>query len=157
MIFVATLSSNYTRELTRFFGRAFIRVHHVASITALVALLAHASTVAWRAGSVSVFVPLLSSAQAFLSQGGRPALWLVVIAAAVALLRKKIGKRWKTIHRFNYPAFLLGTIHAQMLGRNFQHLTIRIVSAAMAVGVVVVFVLKRRAKARRKQQRRVRA
>jgi len=156
-IFLAVLSSNYMRELTRFFGRGFVRVHHVASITALVALLVHAATVAWRAGSISVAVPLLSSAQAFFSQGGRPALWLILIAAAVALLRKKIGKQWKTFHRLNYLAFLLGTIHAQMLGRNFQHLAVRIVSAAMAAGVVVFFVLKRRAEARRKQQRRVRA
>jgi methionine sulfoxide reductase heme-binding subunit len=157
MVFIATLSSNYMRELTRFFGRAFVRVHHFASITALVALLLHASTVAWRAGSISVFVPLLSSAQAFFSQGGRAGLWLVLIAAAVALLRKKIGKQWKTIHRLNYLAFLLGTIHAQMLGRNFQHPAVRIVSAAMAAGVVVVFVLKRRSEVRRRQQRRARA
>ncbi len=156
-IFVAALSSNYMLELTRFFGRAFVRVHHVASITALVALLVHAATVAWRAGSVSVVVPLLSSARAFFSQGGRPALWLILIAAAVALLRRKIGKQWKTIHRLNYLAFLLGTIHAQMLGLNFQHLAVRIVSAAMAAGVVVVFVLKRRTEARRKRQRRARA
>ncbi|MCJ7550107.1 MAG: hypothetical protein MUQ30_10545 [Anaerolineae bacterium] len=156
-IFVATLSSNYMRELTRFFGRGFVRVHHVASITALLALAVHTSIVAWRAGSVSVFVPLLGSAQAFFSQGGRPALWLIVIAAAVALLRKKIGKQWKTIHRLNYVAFLLGTIHAQMLGRNFQHLAVRIVSAAMAAGVVVIIVLKRRTEARRQQQRPARA
>jgi len=156
-IFLAVLSSNYMRELTRFFGRAFVRVHHVASITALVALLVHAATVAWRAGSVSVVVPLLSSARAFFSQGGRPALWLILIAAAVALLRKKIGTQWKMIHRLNYLAFLLGTIHAQMLGRNFQHLAVRIVSAAMAAGVAAVFVLKRRTEARRKRQRRARA
>jgi len=156
-VFLATLASNYMRELTRFFGRAFVRVHHVASLTALVALLVHAATVVWRAGSVSVVVPLLSSARVFFSQGGRPALWLILIAAAVALLRKKIGTQWKMIHRFNYLAFLLGTIHAQMLGRNFQHLAVRIVSAAMAAGVVVVFVLKRRTEARRKRQRRARA
>jgi len=156
-IFLAVLSSNYMRELTRFFGRAFVRVHHVASLTALVALLVHAATVVWRAGSVSVVVPLLSSARAFFSQGGRPALWLILIAAAVALLRKKIGTQWKMIHRLNYLAFLLGTIHAQMLGRNFQHLAVRIVSAAMAASVVVVFVLKRRTEARRKRQRRARA
>ena len=155
-IFVATLSSNCMRELTRFFGRGFVRVHHVASITALVVLLVHASIVAWRAGSVNVFVPLASPAQAFFRQGGRPALWLILIAAAVALLRKKIGKQWKTIHRLNYLAFLLGTIHAQMIGRNFQHLAVRFVSAAMAAGVVVVFVLKRRTEAHRKQQRRAR-
>ncbi len=156
-IFVATLSSNYVRELTRYFGRSFVRVHHVASMTALVALLVHASAVAWRAGSVSVFVPSMSSTQAFFSQGGRPALWLILIAAAVALLRKKIGKQWKVIHWLNYVAFLLGTIHAQTLGRSFQHLVVRIVSAAMAAGVVAVFVLKRRAEARRKQRRPARA
>jgi methionine sulfoxide reductase heme-binding subunit len=156
-VFLATLASNYMRELTRFFGRAFVKVHHVASYTALVALLVHASSVAWRAGGLNVFVPLVSSAQAFFSQGGRVALLLIIIAAAVALLRKKIGKSWKMIHWLNYVAFLLGTVHAQMIGRNFQHLAVRIVSAVMAVGVVTVFVLKRQTEARRKQQRRARA
>jgi methionine sulfoxide reductase heme-binding subunit len=156
-VFLATVSSNYMRELTRYFGRAFVKVHHVASVTALVALLVQVASVAWRVGNLSVFVPVLCSVRAFFSQGGRVALPLLLIAAAVAVFRKKIGKRWKTLHWLNYVAFFLGTIHAQMIGRNFQHLGVRILSIVMAVGVVSVFLLKRRTEVRRKQQRRSRA
>lgn len=152
-VFLATLSSNYMRELTRFFGRPFIKIHHVASITALIALALHAVAIAVRTGSLRVFVPVLSSVQAFFSLGGRPALWLLAIAALVAWARKRIGRRWKIIHWLTYVAFFLGTIHAQMIGRNFEHVAVRVVSAMMAVSVVVVFVLKRRTEALRQRQR----
>ena len=157
MVFLASVSSNYMRELTRYFGRRFVQVHHVASVTALVALALHATSVAWRAGSVNVFVPQFSSLNLFLSLGGRPAFWLIAITALTALLRTSIGDSWKTIHWLNYLAFLLGTVHAQLIGPNFQHLGVRIVSIAMAVLVVVVFALKRVEVYRRNQRRKARA
>jgi len=153
-VFLSVLSSNFMRELTRFFGRPFVKVHHVASLTAVTALLAHAFTVAGRAGTARVFVPLLSSVDGFLSQGGRPALLLLAAAVSVAFLRKRVGKRWKTYHWFTYLAFLLGTIHALMIGGNFQHLGVRIVSGAMAAAVVLVFVLKRQRRGEALRRRR---
>ncbi len=142
-VFLATLSSNYMRELTRFFGRPFPKVHHVVSVTALVALAVHATSVAWRAGTVRTFVPVFTPFNLFLSLAGRPAFWLIAVTALTALFRASIGKSWKTIHWLNYVAFLLGTVHAQLIGPNFQHLGVRIVSGLMAAAVVVVFVLKR--------------
>ncbi|MBN1249441.1 MAG: ferric reductase-like transmembrane domain-containing protein [Anaerolineae bacterium] len=157
MVFLAAVSSNYMRELTRYFGRRFVQVHHVASVTALVALALHATSAAWRAGSLNQFVPQFGSLRQFLSLGGRPAFWLIAITSLTALLRASIGDSWKTVHWLNYLAFLLGTVHAQLIGPNFQHLGVRIVSIVMAVAVVAVFALKRLEVYRRNQRRRARS
>ncbi len=69
------------------------------------------------------------------------------------MLRTAIGKSWKTIHWLNYVAFLLGTAHAWLIGANFQHMGVRIVSGVMAVTLVVVFVLKRLEDAQRRRKR----
>jgi DMSO/TMAO reductase YedYZ heme-binding membrane subunit len=152
-VFLAALSSNFMRELTRFFGRPFPKVHHYVSVTALISLAIHTTSVAWRTGTVSVFIPEVSSLRLFFTLGGRPAFWLIAVAALTALLRASIGKNWKIIHWLNYVAFFLGTVHALLIGPNFQHLGVRIVSIAMAVALAVVFVLKRTARQRRKRRR----
>jgi methionine sulfoxide reductase heme-binding subunit len=157
MVYSASVSSNYMRELTRYFGRRFVQVHHVASVTALVALALHATSVAWSSGSMSAFVPQFGSLRLFLSLGGRPAFWLIAITSLTALLRTSIGKSWKTIHWLNYLAFLLGTVHALMIGTTFQYLAARIVSIVMAVVLVVVFVQKRVEVYRRNQRRRAKS
>jgi methionine sulfoxide reductase heme-binding subunit len=152
MVFLAALSSNYMRELTRYFGRAFVKVHHVASVTALIALATHATSVAWRSGTPATFLPVFSSTRLFFALGGRPAFWLIAITSLTAVLRASIGKNWKTIHWLNYVAFLLGTVHAWLIGPNFQHLGVRVVSGAMAVTLAVVFVVKRREASRRRRK-----
>jgi DMSO/TMAO reductase YedYZ heme-binding membrane subunit len=145
-IFLAVVSSNYMRELTKFFGRPFIRVHHIASLTALSALVIHAVTVAWSWKMPAIFIPSMDMPQAL-------AFWLLAMAALSAFFRKTIGKRWKYVHWINYLVFLLGTIHAQALGANFQHLGIRIISIVMALIVVFLFVWKRTAKRRRRSKK----
>jgi methionine sulfoxide reductase heme-binding subunit len=147
-LFLAALSSNYMRELTRFFGRSFINVHHLISVTALVALTIHAVGVAWRVGSATAFLPSFASWEAFFRLGGRPAFWLLAITSLTALFRTAIGKNWKIIHWLNYLVFILGTIHAQMIGLNFQHLGVRIVSGIMTLILIAVFVWKRTRKQR---------
>jgi sulfoxide reductase heme-binding subunit YedZ len=147
-VFLAALSSNYMRELTRFFGRSFIKVHHIVSVTALIALTVHAIGVAWRAGSVSTFLPSFASWQLFFTLGGRPAFWLLAVTSLTALFRTAIGKNWKVIHWLNYLVFILGTIHAQLIGPNFQHIGVRIVSGTMALVLIGVFVWKRTRKQR---------
>jgi hypothetical protein len=155
-LFLTSLASNYMVELTRYFGRAFVKVHHVVSVAALVAMATHATSVAWRAGTPAVFLPVFSSIRGFFSLGGRPAFWLVAVTSLTALFRTSIGKSWKQIHWLNYIVFFLVTVHAQLIGANFQHLGVRIVSILMAVGLVVVFVLKRRTEYQRRQRRRSR-
>jgi DMSO/TMAO reductase YedYZ heme-binding membrane subunit len=156
MVFLSTLSSNYMRELTKFFGRPFPKVHHIVTVTALVALAIHAISVAWRSGTLAVFVPQFSSAYAFFSLGGRMAFWLLAVTSLTALFKASIGKSWKTIHWLNYVVFLLGTVHALLLGPNIQHWAVRVILGLMAVVAVVVFVLKR-FEERRRRMRRARA
>lgn len=153
MVFLSALSSNYMRELTKFFGRPFPKVHHVVTVTALVALAAHAISVAWRSGTLAVFIPQFSSAYAFFSLGGRVAFWLIAITSLTAFFRASIGKNWKTIHWLNYVALILGTIHAQFIGPNVQHWAVRIFIALMATVAIVVFVLKRRQERSRRVKR----
>ena len=145
-IFLAVVSSNYMRELTKYFGRPFIRVHHMASLTALAALVIHAVTVAWTWKMPAIFIPSMEMPQAL-------AFWLLAVAALSAVFRKTIGRKWKYVHWVNYLVFLLGTLHAQTLGANFQHLGIRIVSVLMALIVVFLFVWKRTAKRRRQSSK----
>lgn len=138
-IFLAVVSSNYMRELTQYFGRSFVRVHHIASLTALAALVIHPVTVAVTLKMPSVFIPSANTPQAL-------AFWLLAVASLAAVFRKAIGKRWKYVHWVNYLVFLMGTLHAQTLGANFHHVGIRIVSVLMALVVVVLFVWKRKPK-----------
>lgn len=153
-VFLASLSSNYMRELTRHFGRPFLKIHHTVSITALVALVLHAGSAAWDSGSLAAFLPVFSSAQAFFALGGRPAFWLIVITALTAFFRSRIGKNWKTIHWLNYVAFFLATAHAIMIGASFDHLVLQIVAVLMAVALITVFVLRRMAEQKRRRKRR---
>ncbi len=148
-VFLTCLSSQYMRELARYFGRPFLKLHHAVALTGLAALLVHALGVAWRAGNIAVFLPDFSSVRIFFALGGRPSFWLFVLTVTTAFLRKAIGPRWKLIHWANYLAFWLGTIHAQMIGPNFQHWGVRAVSGAMAAVLLVVFVRRRWKRERR--------
>lgn len=150
-VFLASLSSLYLIELTKYFGRRFVKVHHVVSVTALITLFLHGGLVAWQFGGVGVFLPTFRSLQSFLQFGGAPALWLISVASLAALFRASLRKQWRQIHWLNYVAFLLGTIHAQLLGANFQHLVVRIFSGAMAAALVAIFVIKRVRRWRRRR------
>jgi hypothetical protein len=148
-IFTAILSSAYMPQLVRFFGRPFVKVHHVASITALVAMMVHPILLAWENGTLSVFVPRFDSLRVFLTFAGRVVWPLVGIAALAAWLRKPIGKNWRVIHYLNYLAFWLVTAHAILIGSNFQSLTMRVIAIVLALVTIAVLIQKRLSKRKR--------
>ena len=150
-IFTSILSSVYLVPLVRFFGRPFIKVHHVSSITGLVAMLVHPIALAWNSGSLAVFVPRFDSLRVFLTLAGRVVWPLVGIAALAAWLRKPIGKNWRTIHYLNYLAFWLVTAHAILIGTNFQSWVMR--GLAIVLALITVFVLVKRRLPKRKTRR----
>ena len=136
--------------MVRWFGRPFIKIHHILSIAGLSLVTIHPLSVAWRALDLSVFVPVVNSWYAFFTQGGRAAWYLLGLGALAAVLRGAIGKRWKLLHFFNYLAFWLATVHGILLGANVQNWVMRAVFGAMALIVLGVFVQKRVRKPRRK-------
>jgi len=143
LVFLSIVSSAYLRQMLRWFGHPFIRVHHIVSVTGLVLVALHFASVAWDSRSLSVFVPSIASWASFFTTGGRVAWILLALGLLAALLRKRIGQRWRVIHYLNYAAFLLASAHALLIGTNTQHLVVRIVVAAMCMAVAAVFVQKR--------------
>jgi DMSO/TMAO reductase YedYZ heme-binding membrane subunit len=143
-VFLSIVSSAYMRQVIRLFGRPFVKVHHVLSVTGLVLVTLHPLGAAIDAGSLRVFLPRFDSWVVFLELGGRPAWYLIAAASLAAVLRKTIGRNWRMIHFLNYVAFLLVTAHANMIGTDFQHTIVKAVSVALALVVVVIFIQKRR-------------
>lgn len=148
-IFVSIVSTAYMRELVRFFGGPFVRVHHIATLTALVLITLHPLGVALRAGSLNVFVPATGSTFEFFLFGGRQAWYLFGLAALAAVLRKRWAGGWRTVHWLAYIAFLFATAHGILMGISFGPLGVRVVVILMAVVSVAIYVRKRVAKPRR--------
>ena len=142
-IFVSIVSSLYMVPLVRFFGRPFVKVHHVASLTGLVAMLVHPLAIAASSGSLGVFVPKFDSLRVFLTLAGRVVWPLVAIAALAAWLRKPLGKNWRVVHYLNYLAFWLVTAHAILIGTNFQSWIMRGLAVVLALITIAVLIKKR--------------
>lgn len=142
-VFLSILSSAFLRELTRRFGRPFVQVHHAVAITGLALISLHPLAYAWLSRSLDVFVPTFASWFEFWLYAGRPALWLILLAALAAALRKKLGARWRVIHVLNYLAFLFATVHATLIGSSMQNVLARIIAIAMLVIATGVLVYRR--------------
>ncbi len=142
-VFVTALSSLYMRKLTQFFGRPFIKIHHIVAVFGLVLLFTHAIFNALSAETLAVFIPEFQSLFKFLEHGGRPALWLISIAAVASLFRARLGRNWRIIHWLNYLAFFIATFHAFSLGTDFRYLIVKGIALIMACILVLSFVLKR--------------
>jgi DMSO/TMAO reductase YedYZ heme-binding membrane subunit len=147
-VFLAIISSAFMRPLIKFFGRSFVNIHHVLSITGLVLITLHPVTAAINAASLAVFVPRFASWRLFLSLGGRPAWYLIGVAALAAALRKPIGKRWRLIHYLNYVAFWLASIHASLIGTTFvgagpRYIILKVIIGILAAATVTTLIQKR--------------
>jgi hypothetical protein len=140
-VFLACLSSAFLKEMNRYFGRPYLRVHHLLVTMGLTLLTVHGLTVAWDSRSAAVFLPRFGSVEGFLMWGGPPAYILIWIAAAAAGLRLSLGAG--VLHWLNYIAFMLATAHALMIGTDFSHSVPRWTATAMAIIVIAVFLNKR--------------
>jgi len=140
--FLAILSHEYMREMRKLFGKPFLTVHHILARTGLVLIILHPITVAVLTRDPKAFVPIFNSLRTFLTWGGRPALYLFIIAILAAVLRGRIKNTWKFIHWLNYLAFALVFVHSWLLGTNVSHGLLKFIWPVMAGIVLVVFVRK---------------
>jgi sulfoxide reductase heme-binding subunit YedZ len=153
-VFLAVITSAYMREMVRMFGRPFVQVHHMLSVTGLVLVTLHPLGVAWDYGSPAVFVPLLDSWLVFLRMGGRPAWYLIAAASLAAVLRTSFRDRWRAVHMLNYLAFFLATGHALLVGTDFRSLISKVLAVAMALAVAGALIRKRFQRRRLQARRR---
>jgi sulfoxide reductase heme-binding subunit YedZ len=148
----ASLSSAFMRQMLHLFGMPFLKVHHYMSIAALVLLTVHPLLVMLDMGSPAVLIPVLSSVSGFLQMGGRPAWYLLVVAALAALLRGRLGRGWRALHWLTYVALLLGAAHAMLIGSSFRAVPARVLLVLVASLALFVFARKR-LDARRRRSR----
>jgi DMSO/TMAO reductase YedYZ heme-binding membrane subunit len=145
-LFVTILSHEYMREMRKLFGKPFMTVHHILAVTGLVLVILHPVLMAIMMGDPRQFVPRFDSLRTFLTLGGRAALYLILIAALAAVVRRRLKDTWKVVHWLNYAAFVLIFAHSWLLGGNVSTSILKFVSPLMLLTVVVVFLRKRLAR-----------
>lgn len=151
-MFVATMMTPFAVQLYKIFGKPFIKIHHIYSITGLALITLHPVAFAILSLDITVFIPDFTSWYGFWSLGGRLALILIYLAVIGALLRKKVAKYWRFLHVVNYAALLLAYIHGVLIGTDFQNLGILIIFTCMIILSFGVLIFKRYLSFKRKKK-----
>ncbi len=152
---IATIMTPFLREITLYFKKPFIRVHHYFAAVGLTLITLHPVALAVMLMNPAVFVPNLNSLYLFLFFGGRQALIIIYIAVVAVLLRRKMVAYWRPFHALMYVALFFGVVHGALSGRDLQNPFILIAFSALFAAAIAAFVLKRvqlyRMKQRKKQ------
>ena len=141
--FTAVVSSSFMKQLYRYFGKPFIKVHHAIALTAFALMLMHPAAAVIQYGTPAYLLPQTSSVSMFLYFAGAPALYFVAAAVVTAFLSRIFRKSWRYIHWLNYIAFFLVTVHGLMIGTDFQLVPVRITVFIMAATAAILFVHRR--------------
>lgn len=141
-IFLSILSSEYMARMRKISGLPFLKAHHNLARVGILLILIHPLSLALEAQDFSIFLPILYPVERFLAMGGRTALYLFLLAAGIALYRKKY-RNWKKVHYLSYLAFLLVSVHALLIGSEFKLEIMRVLAVVMAAIVTGIFINKR--------------
>lgn len=151
-MFIATIMTPFMVQLYKIFGKPFIKIHHLYSITGLILITLHPVAFAISKLDIAIFVPVFYPWYDFWSLGGRVALILIYIAVLGVLLRKKI-KNWRILHVLNYIALFLAYVHGVLIGTDFKTLGILIIFTVMLVLSFGVLIFKRYLSYKRKKKK----
>jgi DMSO/TMAO reductase YedYZ heme-binding membrane subunit len=139
-MFLAILSYEYMKHMRRILGQPYLAIHHWLARIGLTLIVVHPLLMAWITRDPGQFVPRFDSLRLFFALGGRPALYLFLIAVTAGFLRNRIKDSWKFIHRLTYVAFFLAFSHSWLLGRNVSHGLLSVIWPFLALIVLFVFV-----------------
>jgi len=145
---IAAIMTPFLKEVTLFFKKSFVRVHHYFAAAGLLFLTLLPISVFIQAlnfsqFSAASFVPNFTSLYLFFFYGGIVALILIYVAFGAVLLRRKIPYYWRSIHALMYLALFVGIVHANLIGVDFSNVYIKIIFDGLFVGALAAFVLKR--------------
>jgi len=140
---IATILSGFLKEVTLFFKKPFMRIHHYFAAAGLVLITLHPIVLAIQFLNPAVFVPNLNSLYLFLFFGGRQALIIIYIALVAVFLRRQMVNYWRYFHALMYVALFFGVVHAVLSGSDFQNVAILVIFNGLFVFTVAVFVWKR--------------
>ncbi len=151
-MFVATMMTPFAVQLYKIFGKPFVKIHHIYSITGLLLITLHPVVFAISVFDITVFIPDFTSWIDFWRLGGRLALILIYLAVIGALLRKKLTKYWRILHILNYAALFLAYVHGVLIGTDFQNIGILIIFSCMIIVSFGILAFKRYISFKRKKK-----
>src|SRR5512140_918359 len=102
---IAAIMTPFLKEITLFFKKSLVKVHHCFAAVGLLFLTLLPFTVLMQGLSTNYvnladFVPNFTSAYLFFFYGGSIALILVFAAFGAVLVRRKIPSYWRPLHAF---------------------------------------------------------
>jgi methionine sulfoxide reductase heme-binding subunit len=140
---IAAMMSPFLKEITLFFRKSFVSVHHYFAAVGLLLITLHPIGIVILALNPILLLPNFNTLYLFLFYGGSIALLAIYIAFGAVLLRKKFNFHWRTFHALMYLALFLGVIHANLAGLDFQKIYLMGIYDGLFAGVLVAFGLKR--------------
>jgi DMSO/TMAO reductase YedYZ heme-binding membrane subunit len=140
-LFLGILSSEYRIQMKKVFDRPFLNIHHHLARAGVVLVLLHPLLVAYQSG-LSAFLPVFYPVMDFLMLAGRPAFYIILVAVLAGVFRKRIPKKWRSIHALNYLGFVLVFFHAWLIGTDLQYALMQVIWLAMALIVLTVYIHK---------------
>lgn len=140
---IAAIMTPFAVELYKLYGKSFIKLHHLFSLTGLIFITLHPVFLAVYSANPFVFLPDFSSWLAFWELAGRPALILIYVAILAALLRKVYQKSWKLVHALVYIALIFGIVHGTLIGTNFSNPLVLVFFYVLFAITIFSFIYKR--------------
>ena len=152
---IAAVLTPFIKEVTLFFKKSFIKVHHYFAAAGLLLITMHPISVAIYFMNPGILLPNFESFSSFFFQGGSIALIAIYTAFGAVLLRRKVEAYWRYFHALMYVALFFGVVHANLWGIDFRNGFIVVIYDGLFVAALAAFVLKRwqfnRLKARMKK------
>jgi hypothetical protein len=145
---IAVIMTPFLKEITLFFKKSFIKLHHDFATVGLLMLtllpiLVFLQELSLDEFTLAPFIPNFESVFLFFFYGGIVALILIYVAVGAALLRRKITTYWRPFHALMYLALFVGVVHANVIGIDFANLYIKVIFDGLFAAAIGAFVLKR--------------
>jgi methionine sulfoxide reductase heme-binding subunit len=140
---IAAIMTPFLKEITLFFKKSFVKVHHYFAAAGLLLITLLPIAVFIQTSDLTVFLPNFESIYFFFFLGGTIALILIYVAFGVVLIRRKIVAYWRPFHMLMYLALFIGIVHANLRGTDFQNIYLAIIYDALFAAALSAFVLKR--------------
>ncbi len=143
-ISLAALMTPFLAQIRAVFGEPFLRVHHRFAALGLILATLHPVLLAWQTLDPAVFIPVFATPYLFFALGGRAALILMYISLAAILLRRRLSQPvWRPLHALMYLVLLLGIVHGNLIGTDFQSPFIFLLFNGLFAATMGAFLLKR--------------
>jgi predicted ferric reductase len=140
---IAAILTAFLKEVTLFFKKSFIKIHHYFAAAGLLLITLHPISVALLFMNPSILLPNFTSVSDFFFYGGSIALIAIYLAFGAVLLRRRIMTYWRYFHALMYVALFFGVVHANLWGLDFENGVIVVVYDGLFGAAIGAFVLKR--------------